>query len=541
MTKRIHIFLLAVICVTYISAVFTDALWFDEAFTLCLQQQDWPGFLRAVRQDVHPIGYPLLARGVLLFAGCSPVNDPSGAVMLLRLLSVIPVILTAILGLTHISPLYGRRCGLLFTLLFAFSPATFYYGTQIRMYSWAALLVFLTFLNVCRIPERNSCDSPGAADKRPWAGMCLWGTLAAYTHHYALLAVGCIELYLLCRIREDRADRRRWLLCAAVQAAAYTPGLLLTLKQIQAVSSGYWITMDSAHLFFETAAFFLQGSLPLLPAAAMGLFLWALVLIHTAHLVRKKKWNAPGCAAVFVIFLVLAVSLLCSLKQPVYIPRYLFPVAGLFWLAAARTVESCVTAIARQKPTAKKTVMTIFLGTAAAFCVTVSAWGILYGRSALLSQQNSRWKDTVVRSVRPTDSFYYSDLRVGCLAAAYFPGNRQLFSNQYCWNDKNGLSGFGRLETVSHPPADSLLPGQRVWIIDSSRTLLSLKESGELTCLMSSRPCTLPYCGEDIRVSLWQKKTEYGIMKPDNRLAGLWSRRLPQQKGAAYVQNSGMR
>ena len=63
-----------------------------------------------------------------------------------RIFSVISIALLGILGYTHIRKDFGEKAGAIFSLLTYTLPANIVYASEIRMYGWAMLFVYVLFL-----------------------------------------------------------------------------------------------------------------------------------------------------------------------------------------------------------------------------------------------------------------------------------------------------------------------------------------------------------------------------------------------------------
>ena len=442
--------------------------------------------------DVHPILYPLMTKGALALVGLSPLVNPDGCILFLRLFSILPMAILVVLGYTHVQRWMGGICGLLFSLLLGCASSTYYYAEQIRMYSWAALFVFCTFLCGYRCAQTPE-------NRKPWVGMALFALLAGYTHYYALAAVFFLEIFLLAALWKPHPEYRlRWLLFGLIQAVGYLPGLLLLYRQMTSVAEGYWISIQYPDILKELLAFF---------------FLWfehekisrwcgILVLLLLGYtLVRAKIKREPlgQCLSrtlgfcLFPLFGVCGAGMLLSLIQPILIARYLFPMAGLYWLMVAALLS-------RLKSRAAPLLLT-------ALFLAVGIAGGIDRYTSLTQPQNQDWRQTIQAQAQPGDVFFFSDLNVGCQPAVFFPEMTLYFQNEFYFGEKNGLAGFARLQTLETPLdlPDQLQEGQRVWILDSARSHLADLDYGDLTCSIPPMSFYHPCSGEWFNLSLWYK------------------------------------
>lgn len=494
MKKYIHLLAVVAASLLMTAGALTGPLWFDESYALCLLQQDLPTLLQSMAADVHPALYSLVSKAALEFIGLSPRVSPEGCILFLRLFSVLPMCLILVLSFTHIRRWFGENCGLLFALLVGFSASSYAYGTQLRMYSWAALFVLCTLLCACR------CLRPDAPLKA-WCALAACGLLSAYTHYYALAAIAFLQLFFLALIwKSGPAQRKRFILCALAQLLLYLPGLVWFARQASGVCQGYWITADYPVLIAELIGFFFQGPTPApVPFTVLCFILGACVVGLILLFLRRLRRAMPAphkSAALLCLFPLAAVpatGLLLSLARPVLISRYLFPMAGLYWLLVALILCSL-----------KKRAAAALL--CLAFCLA-GLWGDLLRFRSMAAPENQTWKTAVTAQRTPQDAFFFSDLQVGCQPAAFFPDAQLFFYNQFGWTDKNGLRGFSRLIPLAETTdlAARLERGQRVWILDSIHTHLSSLDLGGVQCLLPPKIYYHPYSGEWIRLSLWKK------------------------------------
>ena len=494
---------LACLTVLYVISALHDPLWFDEAYVMALMQQDIPSFFQSAIQDVHPVFYPILAKGALFLSGISPVQSPEGAILFLRLFSTLPIILMSVFGFTCVRKQWGELCGLFFSLFIGLAPSSYYYGLQIRMYSWVAFFVLAAFLQAYRCFKEN-------ADRKNFAFLALWSLLASYTHYYGLAAVFFLQIglfFLLWRMRPKK--RKIWFISCLSQVLFFLPGLFLFFIQSSAVAKGYWITMDYSQIFQESAIFFFQGSLSETKALFVA-FLFAAVLIFILVKARNCFQQSDRAAlwlCIFPLFAVWIFGLLASLYRPVFIPRYLFPMAGLFWLVPALILSSPLSKKEALDTAFKKGGTVLFYLVFFAVFLLAGFQNAMIRSRDLASEENPGWKSVIGKEWEEGDRFFFSDLNVGCQPYLYLPDSEFFFYNQFQWDSKNGLAGFDRLNFLDNPEtlADCLKSGERIWIVDSDKTDLSALLPEEFVCIMPKQPCFHPYSVSWLNISLWQR------------------------------------
>jgi hypothetical protein len=199
-------------------------LWYDETFTVAVSRLPFDRMLQAVAGDVHPpLWYAVEWVAIRL------LGDSAWALRLpALLLGLASVGLTCRLALALG---HDRKTALWAAGLLAVMPAQAYYAQEARMY---ALLEFCVLVAVLGLVER-----------RAWLmGLGMLGAL--YTHNLGLFFVGVIGLLALWRerhrLREAVWDAENGLFAVGASVLIlWTPGLTLTLRQVQAVSQGFWV------------------------------------------------------------------------------------------------------------------------------------------------------------------------------------------------------------------------------------------------------------------------------------------------------------
>ena len=455
--------------------------------------------LSSAASDVHPLLYYLAAKLFLDAVRLFVTPSPETCVVLLRLFSVLPMCVLSLLGYTRVRRYMGERCGLLFTLFVGFAPSTYYLGLQIRMYSWAALWVFCAFLFAWRLAAEQRQGS-GAKSRFLWAGLAAFSLLAAYTHYYALAAAVFIQLGLLIFLLHTQRGSKAsalvpWFLTVLGQLLLYLPGFFLFYRQASAVSDGYWIQIQYPDILEEIASFFVEGALPRSLALPAGTLL--LTAIFFLLVLRLPRESTPFRAAIFLCLLppvgVCAAGLGISLIRPLFIPRYLFPMSGLFWLLPALLLSSL------RRPWSA-TVMAVLL-------LSLGLKNTAVRHAAMTSPENDGWKAAIASQRQEGDAFFFSDMNVGCQPAVFFPSAPLYFQNHFHWSNKNGLMGFSSMTFVEDGgQLDALLPsGNRLWIIDSQNSDLAAALPDSFSCLHPKSSYFHPYSGQWITLSLWLK------------------------------------
>lgn len=310
----------------YLSLIFNNNVWTDEIFSMNLFKAGFGEIVSETAKDVHPPLYYFLGRLFRLLFGES--------LQVQKVLTLIPMSLTLVLGATKVRKYFGDRTSFLFIILLGCIPCSMVYAVQVRMYSWALFCVTACGLAAWEIyvNDRWSC----------WIWLTVTAVAAAYLHYFAFASViiinGLLFLALLFS-REKRKKLGKWVLFSLLMTVLYLPWMPYFYEQVTRVEAGYWIPPITG----ETVWSYFLWAFGLAPVPQTTyVFLLISLLAGISCLVSVKKGGEDGKAGVFAL-LCMAVPtltagggiLLSLLKQPIYRDQYVFPAMGLFCLFTA--------------------------------------------------------------------------------------------------------------------------------------------------------------------------------------------------------------
>ncbi len=255
----------------------------------------------------------------------------------MRIFSALGAIILACLGYTHIRRDPGEQYGFWFSFCVLFSGSALVYALQIRMYTWAALFVFISAIYAYRLSK----DPCGCRNRIVFV---LFSILAAYTHYFALFAVAMINLFLLIGYHKklDKTALKHWMLNAVVQLTAYIPGGYIFLHQIM-LGGADWITVDYPDLVFDFVSYYFLGDVlkeyfeyRSTLYSVIGCIALLFFVIVGICLYRRMKTDCTATKAAKIAFLiyisVILFSLAISLVRPIYYARYTVVLLGLLAL-----------------------------------------------------------------------------------------------------------------------------------------------------------------------------------------------------------------
>jgi len=136
------------------------------------------------------------------------------------------------------TPLLGG-VGIFFSFLTFFLPIMTAYSQEIRMYSWAFLIITVTSIYAYRF-YRNVKDKNDTGKMKNLVIFCIFSICACYIHYYALITTCLINLLLLIFLirnrKEAKIDLRNFLILAGIQVLIYIPWLVFLLRTNNACS-----------------------------------------------------------------------------------------------------------------------------------------------------------------------------------------------------------------------------------------------------------------------------------------------------------------
>lgn len=301
----------------YISLIFNQNVWLDEAFTASLIRTDLKGVLERSMNDTLPPLYNILLKLVTDLLGYT--------VPVMKLVSVIPMILTMFLGAHIIRKRFGVLTASLFIIALFCMPNLLFYGVEIRMYSLGFFFATASGIYAYEI----ICDSC----KKNWIFFTLFSVLAGYSHHFAFVTVGFVYLFLLLYyFFFERARIRRWFFCLLATGILYFPCLLTTLKQLKSVSGYFSMPEVTLSVFIKYMRYpYTVGFTPL--SICLVILMFALLVRFLLNKNRTKAdYFALLCFLTYYGVLIFGTIISKIMTANIFVDRYLFFAIGLIWL-----------------------------------------------------------------------------------------------------------------------------------------------------------------------------------------------------------------
>lgn len=345
------------------------------------------------------------------------------------------------------------------------------------MYSLAMLLVTLTFIYAYRIYKAGHSGVISNFSIKNWIIFAICSLAGAYTHYYALMASGLINLFLMISLivgcvknKEFNKNMKAFIVAGAIQIVLYIPWLLSLLVQMGQVSKGFWINITFPDTLIEFFTFQFTGNLGdtayVNPVIAM---IWGLAI--TIYMVFLYVKNIAGTVhrapttekvinpAVLAIGLFLGIALAACIVslviwRPIIYARYMLCVMGLFMFFLAYTME--------KKGNKYINLVMCIASLLISLYVNIDFININYDES------NTKPIDYVKEDIGENDIILMSNEGSGFVLAVNFPENKSYFYDQNGWNCEEAYRAFSKnFETVYDLDFLEDYTG-RVWIINTT-------------------------------------------------------------------------
>lgn len=293
-------------------------VWGDEGYSILLAKMSVKELISSTALDVHPPLYYLILKFFCEIFGFQDVVYQS--------VSMLPYIMLLLWAITILRKEFGGYTAAIFIILQSLTYVALKYNVELRMYSWAEFFVIGCVFSVYRILQRQ--------EKKDWIMFVFCGLCAAYTHYYSLISVAIVYVVLYAiLIYKNRKNVLCCLTSGAITSFIYFPWLMVLFSTLKRVENNYWISEIPTvwQCFYELVSG--KSGMVLLVA-----FFGASIVFLIKFLNDKNLKNAALMVLICLLTLLgtMAVGIVVSrLIRPVFLVRYLYPCAGLMWLATA--------------------------------------------------------------------------------------------------------------------------------------------------------------------------------------------------------------
>ena len=208
--------------------------WYDEQYSLYLTNLSWKEMFHAIiTEDSHPPLHYILLR---LWMTGTDFHNVGWA----RLLNLIIVSLTALLGAFPVRRLAGEKVALWFTGLTFLFPTTLWLATNMRMYALVNLeITALVIYSLLILKEGRKGD---------WWMFLFLGLILPYTHYFGCLALAFINISLffafLCKKENLKENLIKLFSCACFIGITFLPWFIFVfLRQASFMYDKWFVTL----------------------------------------------------------------------------------------------------------------------------------------------------------------------------------------------------------------------------------------------------------------------------------------------------------
>lgn len=263
-----------------------ESLWYDEVATIeHLDEPTFGKFLDAVRKwnpKVPPL-YLSMEYYWAKFIGSGQIS--------LRILSLIPGMLSIYLGFLLLKKLHSKEAGLLTAYLMAVSATHVYYSLEIRMYSLLLLLLLFSIYSYFRLLETKS---------RPWWIMHIGTTVAiVWTHQLGVMILPCLALHAYFFGFKNHRSKIVWTAWHTAAVFTFIP---------------WFFTVDTDNLgqeytYFTAPVLFAKSFDPNAPSVQHLISMWITPPNHWNNYLSTYEWKGSVSTAVLFFGNALMVAL----------------------------------------------------------------------------------------------------------------------------------------------------------------------------------------------------------------------------------------
>lgn len=293
------------------------SIWLDEAFSITISQHSLFDMLRLIVQtDNHPPLYYLVLKLWLVFG-----DSETQARLLSALFSIASIPMIYFVG----ASLYNdERVGLIAALIMTLSPFQVWYAQETRMYAMLTFMVLTSAFFLLRALRHG--------DRRDWIGYILATAAALYTDNGAIWYIVTITIFFLISVERYKDRIVGWFFSTFAIGLLYLPWLPFFLIQTSRVTEDFWLLPPSFHTVLETFLDFQSFNFPLIE---LSLVFMSLVFV-LSYIIPRKTLQLRLATMWFLIPLV--ISLIVSLRQPIFLSRNLIAASLGYYLLVAGTV-----------------------------------------------------------------------------------------------------------------------------------------------------------------------------------------------------------
>ena len=314
--------------------IFDNNFWGDEAFTVNLVKCSIPEIIEKTAADVHPPLYYLFVK-----LAYSILGNQGWAY---HLVSLIPCAIILFFSLTVIWKKFGWPVSVILITFAGLSDNAVCFNVEVRMYSWGALFILLSYYCFYRILESDE-----------WKNYLFFmaaSLAAAYTHYYCLISVAFFYIALLIYLLLSKKLSIRKIMAVYIATiVGYLPWFFIMLQSMLNRIDNYWITYTPG--FRESIRYLFSNQMPSWMLLFMA-FLGIIAVFYETGILKIEKdelkkhhvkfgFATVQCSNILIIIIVGLLSIIGTISfgilisyliRPFYGIRYIYPVSIVAWL-----------------------------------------------------------------------------------------------------------------------------------------------------------------------------------------------------------------
>lgn len=439
--------------------IFHTNLWFDESYSVAIANHSFIEIWTIGAHDVHPVLYYWMLHILNVIFG----NN----ILVYRLFSWLCASIIGILGFTHIRKDFGKNVGILFSFFSFFMPVITVYAGEIRMYTFAMLLVTLMCIYAYRIYKNE-----GKKQIKNWVLFAIFSLASAYTHYYGLMAAGIVNLIIFAHLvkREWKEKKfiyemKAFLISAILQIILYIPWVLALLLQMSQVSKGFWISASFPNTIIEFFTFQFTGNLGGTEyikntfAIIFGLIICAyliyLFIKNNKEKQKEENFITKLSLGIYIGVIIGACLVSIIMKTPIIYARYMLCVTGVFLFLLAYILS---------KRGNKYIIIAICI-----MCVLAGSYITINLCKDNYDKTNQEPFEYLRENMKEDDILICANELSGFVVSTNFFDNLLYFYDEASWNVEEAYKAFGReMKTIYNLDEIKDVKG-RIWVIDASR------------------------------------------------------------------------
>ena len=437
--------------------IFHSNLWFDESYSVGIANHSFQEIWEIGSHDVHPILYYWILHSInLIFGNC---------IIAYRIFSWICACIMGILGFTHIRKDFGKKVGILFSFFSLFLPVVAIYAGEIRMYTFAMLVVSLMCIYAYRI-YRNE----GQKQVKNWILFAIFSLASAYTHYYGLMVAGIVNLILfthyvrkMWKTKEVIYEMKAFLISAVIQIILYLPWLLALITQMSQVSKGFWISFTFPDTLIEFFTFPFTGGTEYSKKIYAILFV-SIIVIYLIYLAVQNKKHKEKIdkketqlikLSLGIYFAVILGACFASLilRTLIIYARYMLCAMGVFFFFLAFYLS---------KRGKQHVIVTICI-----LCVIMGIGVEIQLCKANYDESNQKPFEYLAENIKEDDALICVNELNAFIVVAKFPENPFYFWDESEWKVEEAYKAFGNRMKGINSLEDLKEVTGRIWVLDS--------------------------------------------------------------------------